>query len=130
MIVFFVAAAFEISIIRMSRYFDLSQNAVLFGDTMLPMDAFMTTRNTEEMNLVTQIFDFAKSLAEMQLSEMVLGLYSAYILLQEGINMCSDGVSDAFGANSNLTIFLTQQIFPPNSMIFSLTQNARDYSKF
>ena len=51
---------------------------------MLPMDAFMTTRNTEEMNLVTQIFDFAKSLAEMQLSEMVLALYSAYILLQEG----------------------------------------------
>ena len=68
----------------MSRYYDLSQNAVLFGDQMLPMDAFMTTRNTEEMNLVTQIFDFAKSLAEMQLSEMVLALYSAYILLQEG----------------------------------------------
>jgi len=76
-------AAFEISIIRMSRYFDLSQNAVLFGDMMLPMDAFMTTRNTEEMNLVTQIFEFAKSLAEMQLSEMVLALYSAYVLLQE-----------------------------------------------
>ena len=51
---------------------------------MLPMDAFMTTRNTEEMNLVTQIFEFAKSLAEMQLSEMVLALYSAYVLLQEG----------------------------------------------
>ena len=80
----FVSAAFEISIIRMSRYFDLSQNAVLFGDMMLPMDAFMTTRNTEEMNLVTQIFEFAKSLAEMQLSEMVLALYSAYVLLQEG----------------------------------------------
>ena len=82
----FVSAAFEISIIRMSRYFDLSQNAVLFGDMMLPMDAFMTTRNTEEMNLVTQIFEFAKSLAEMQLSEMVLALYSAYVLLQEGMN--------------------------------------------
>ena len=81
---FLLTAAFEISIIRMSRYYDLSQNAVLFGDQMLPMDAFMTTRNTEEMNLVTQIFDFAKSLAEMQLSEMVLALYSAYILLQEG----------------------------------------------
>ena len=80
----FFSAAFEISIIRMSRYYDLSQNAVLFGDIMLPMDAFMTTRNTEEMNLVTQIFEFAKSLAEMQLSEMVLALYSAYVLLQEG----------------------------------------------
>lgn len=84
-----VTAAFEIAIIRMSRYFDVSQNAVLFADSMLPMDAFMTTRDTAEMRLVTQIFDFAKSLAEMQLSEMVLALYSAYILLQDGkIGVC------------------------------------------
>jgi len=76
-------AAFEIAIVRMSRYFDVSQNAVLFHDTMLPMDAFMTTRDTVEMRLVTQIFDFAKNLAEMQLSETVLALYSAYILLQD-----------------------------------------------
>ena len=36
------------------------------------------------MHLVKQIFDFAKSLAEMQLSETALALYSAYILLQDG----------------------------------------------
>lgn len=35
------------------------------------------------MRLVTQIFEFAKSIAEMQLSEMALSLYCAYILLQE-----------------------------------------------
>ena len=68
----------------MSRYFDISQNAVLFQDIMLPMEAFLTTRDTVEMKLVTQIFEFAKELAEMQLSEVALSLYSAYILLQQG----------------------------------------------
>jgi len=81
---FFSIGAFELAMIRMSRYFDLSQNAVLFLDTLLPMDAFMTTGDTAEMNLVTQIFEFVKNLADMRLSETTLALYSAYILLQEG----------------------------------------------
>jgi hypothetical protein len=51
---------------------------------MLPMDAFMTTGDSAEMNLVNQIFDFVKILAEVQLSETALALFSAYILLQEG----------------------------------------------
>ena len=57
--------AFELAIIRMSRYFDLSQNAVLFMNCMLPMEAFMNNRDTIEMKLVSQIFEFAKSIAEM-----------------------------------------------------------------
>jgi hypothetical protein len=36
------------------------------------------------MKLVSQIFDFVKSLAELELSEVALALYSAYILLQDG----------------------------------------------
>ncbi len=74
---------FELAVIRMSRYYDVSQKAVLFLDCMLPMDAFMNTRDTTEMKLVSQIFDYARSLAEMQLSEVALALYSAYILLQD-----------------------------------------------
>ena len=74
---------FELAVIRMSRYYDISQKAVLFLDCMLPKEAFMTTQDTVEMSLVTKIFDFAQSLAEMQLSEEALALYSAYILLQE-----------------------------------------------
>ena len=63
-------AVFELAIIRMSRFYDVSQMAVLFLDSgMLPMEVFMTTGDTTEMELVSQIFDFAKSLAEMQLSE-------------------------------------------------------------
>ena len=80
----FFSGVFELAVIRMSRYFDISQNAVLFQDIMLPMEAFLSTRDTVEMKLVTHIFEFAKELAEMQLSEVALALYSAYILLQDG----------------------------------------------
>ena len=84
MFLFIIAGVFELAVVRMSRYFDVSQNAVLFLDVMLPAEAFLTTRDTAEMKLVGLIFDFAKSLAEMQLSEVTLALYSAYILLQNG----------------------------------------------
>ena len=84
------------AVLKMSRYFDLSNNHVLFvGDHtqlleksfMLPMDAFTTTGNTEEMTLVSQIFDTAKAIAELKLSEVALSLYSAYVLLQAGMNL-------------------------------------------
>ena len=70
---------------RMSRYFDLSNNAVLFDDVMLPIDAFLTTDiSEEERTLVNKIFEFAREIAQMKLSEKVLSLYSAFILLQDG----------------------------------------------
>ncbi len=68
----------------MSRYYHVGQKAVLFFDCMVPMDAFMATKDTAEMSLVGKIFDFARELAEMQLSEIALALFSAYILLQDG----------------------------------------------
>lgn len=101
-IVLLKAGSFELAILRMSRFFDLSTNCVLFmdhsaprpeqgqqwageklWDCLLPQEAFMTTGDTEEMKLVSQIFDFAKSIAELQLSEFALSLYSAYILYGE-----------------------------------------------
>ena len=87
--------SFELAVLRMSRYFDMSNNHVLFvGDHtqlleksfMLPMEAFTTTGNTEEMTLVSQIFDTAKAIADLKLSEVALSLYSAYVLLQAGMN--------------------------------------------
>ena len=69
----------------MSRRFDLSQNAVLFKDCMLPKEAFKTKPDTFEWNLVNQVFDFAKSLAELKLSDNSLALLSAYVLLQPGM---------------------------------------------
>ena len=81
------------AIVRMSRYFELSSQHVLFlgeqpqlleKSCMLPMEAFTGCGTTQEMTLVTQIFDCAKSIAELKLSEVALSLFSAYILLQSG----------------------------------------------
>nr|BAP76394.1 hormone receptor HR3 [Thermobia domestica] len=79
-IVLLKAGSFELAVLRMSRYFDLTQNAVLYGDTMLPQDAFFTTETTE-VKLVTNVFEYAKSLAELKLTETELALYSAVVLL-------------------------------------------------
>lgn len=79
-IVLLKAGSFELAIIRMSRYLDLSQNCVLYGDTMLPQEAFYTS-DTAEMKLVTCVFEMAKSIAELKLTETELALYSACVLL-------------------------------------------------
>ena len=98
---FSLAGSFELAVIRMSRYFDLSNNHVLFvGDQtqllekscMLPLEAFTTSGNTEEMTLVSQIFDCARTIAELKLSEVALSLYSAYILLQSGKRIKDVGI--------------------------------------
>ena len=77
----------------MSRYFDLSNNHVLFvgelagadqRSLLLPVEVFTTSGNTEEKTLVSQIFDCAKSIAQLKLSEYALSLYSANILLKDG----------------------------------------------
>ena len=79
----------------MSRYFDLSNNHVLFvgepareldRSLLLPVEAFTTSGNLEETTLISQIFDFAKTIAQLRLSEVALSLYSAYILLNAGKN--------------------------------------------
>nr|CAD7427581.1 unnamed protein product [Timema monikensis] len=79
-IVLLKAGSFELAVLRMSRYFDLSQNCVLYADTMLPQDAFFTTE-TAETKLVMCVFEFAKSIAELKLTETELALYSACVLL-------------------------------------------------
>ncbi|XP_050305740.1 probable nuclear hormone receptor HR3 isoform X4 [Anthonomus grandis grandis] len=79
-IVLLKAGSFELAIIRMSRYLDLSHSRVLYGDTMLPQDAFYTS-DTAEMKLVSCVFEVAKGLAELKLTETELALYSACVLL-------------------------------------------------
>ena len=68
----------------MSRYYSVERKSVLFMGSLLPMDAFLGTGNSWELKLVNQIFEFVHELAELQLSETALALYSAYILLQHG----------------------------------------------
>uniref|UniRef100_T1J2S3 Probable nuclear hormone receptor HR3 n=1 Tax=Strigamia maritima TaxID=126957 RepID=T1J2S3_STRMM len=79
-IILLKSGSFELAIVRMSRYYDLNTNTVLFGENFLPLDAFLTSE-TIEMKLVTNSFEFAKNLAELKLTELELALYSAFVLL-------------------------------------------------
>ncbi|XP_067630980.1 probable nuclear hormone receptor HR3 isoform X2 [Eurosta solidaginis] len=72
--------SFELAIVRMSRLLDLSQNAVLYGDVMLPQEAFYTS-DSDEMRLVSRVFQTAKSIAELKLTETELALYQSLVLL-------------------------------------------------
>jgi nuclear receptor subfamily 1 group F protein 4 len=79
-IILLSAGTFEQVILRMSRYYDLQQNAVIYADILLPVDLFLMTTESLEQRLVTSLFRFARSIAEMKLSETELALYSAFIL--------------------------------------------------
>lgn len=75
--------SFELAIVRMSRLMDLSQNVVLYGDVLLPQNAFYSS-DCFEMKLVACIFETAKSIAELKLTETELALYQSLVLLWPG----------------------------------------------
>lgn len=64
---------------------DLSTNCVLYGDIMLPQEAFYTS-DSFEMKLVACIFETAKSITELKLTETELALYQSLVLLWPGNN--------------------------------------------
>lgn len=86
----------------MSRLMDLSQNAVLYGEVMLPQEAFYTT-NSSEMKLVAGIFETAKSIAELKLTETELALYQSLVLLWPG--RTSQQASGSLLASENNKMF-------------------------
>ncbi|XP_054279742.1 probable nuclear hormone receptor HR3 isoform X1 [Macrosteles quadrilineatus] len=79
-IVLLKAGSFELAILRMSRYYELSQNCVLYTDTLLPQEAFYTN-DPNEQKLVALAFEVARGVAELKLTETELALYSACVLL-------------------------------------------------
>lgn len=81
-IVLLKAGSFELAVLRMTRYYDVNQNCVVYRDTLLPMEAFLNITETVEMKLVNNVFDFAKTIAELKLTDTELGLYCALVLLQ------------------------------------------------
>ncbi|XP_043201615.1 probable nuclear hormone receptor HR3 isoform X2 [Amphibalanus amphitrite] len=89
------AGAFELTILRMTRYYDLRQSTVLYGDTVMRMDFFLTG-DTTEMKLVQEVFELVRSLCELKLTEPELALFSAFCLLspdRPGLTCsCADGV--------------------------------------
>nr|WIM36148.1 hormone receptor 3 [Pyrrhocoris apterus] len=79
-IVLLKAGSFELAILRMSRYYDLNTECVLYGDTMLPKESFFTS-DTAEIKLVSLAFEVARGVAELKLTETELALYSGVVLL-------------------------------------------------
>ncbi|XP_014212733.1 probable nuclear hormone receptor HR3 isoform X1 [Copidosoma floridanum] len=79
-IVLLKAGSFELAVLRMSRYLDLNTNCVLYSETLLPKEAFFTN-DTTEIKLVSCVFDLARNIAELKLTETELALYSAAVLL-------------------------------------------------
>lgn len=75
------SGGFELAMLWMSRYFDVSQNCVLYGDALLPMEAFLTPESIE-IRLVGDVFEFAKTIAELKLTDCQFGLYAAVVLFQ------------------------------------------------
>ncbi|XP_028967453.1 probable nuclear hormone receptor HR3 [Galendromus occidentalis] len=79
-IVLLKAACFELCLLRMTRYYDVDSDCVLYGDTLLPADVFYT-QDTLELKLVSGIFELVRSLARLKLDETQLALYSAFVLI-------------------------------------------------
>ena len=75
-----ILGSFELCTLRMSRYYDILSNAVLYGDIMLPHEAFYTT-DSIEMKLINCVFEVARSVAQLKLTESELGLFSACVLI-------------------------------------------------
>lgn len=68
----------------MSRYYDSSQSCVLYGDNLVPEDAFQM-EDQLEAKLVTLVFQLTHRICMLKLNEVELALFSAIILLSAGI---------------------------------------------
>lgn len=79
-IVLLKAACFELCLLRMTRYYDTESNCVLYGDVLVPADAFFTS-DAAEIKFVTSVFDFVRFLAGLQLDDTQLALYCALVLV-------------------------------------------------
>lgn len=75
------SGSFELAIVRLSRLIDVNRDQVLYGDVVLPIRECVHARDPRDMNLVTGIFDAAKAIARLKLTETELALYQSLVLL-------------------------------------------------
>ncbi|KAI5727184.1 hypothetical protein M8J76_015700 [Diaphorina citri] len=81
-IVLLKTGSFELALLRISRYYDLSQNSILYEDVLVSQDIFYgQNRTSPEMKLIFLIFDIVRAVAELKLTETELALFSAMVLL-------------------------------------------------
>ncbi|XP_050669200.1 probable nuclear hormone receptor HR3 isoform X2 [Leptidea sinapis] len=75
------SGSFELAIVRLSRLIDINRDQVLYGDVILPIRECVHARDPRDMALVSGIFDVAKSIARLKLTETELALYQSLVLL-------------------------------------------------
>ncbi|XP_026316379.1 probable nuclear hormone receptor HR3 isoform X3 [Hyposmocoma kahamanoa] len=75
------SGSFELAIVRLSRLIDVNREQVLYGDVVLPIRECVHARDPRDMNLVVGIFDAAKTIARLKLTETELALYQSLVLL-------------------------------------------------
>lgn len=74
------AGAFELTVLRTVPYFEPTQNLILYGDTVLRAELFLTG-DTLELKLVTEVLELLRALSELKLTDTELALFSAFCLL-------------------------------------------------
>nr|XP_046253841.1 nuclear receptor ROR-alpha A-like [Scatophagus argus] len=77
-IVLLKAGSLEVVFVRMCRMFDSQNNAVYFDGKFAGPDVFRALGCDD---LIASVFDFAKSMCSLHLSEDELALFSAFVLL-------------------------------------------------
>ncbi|XP_063631457.1 probable nuclear hormone receptor HR3 isoform X8 [Cydia splendana] len=75
------SGSFELAIVRLSRLIDVNRDNVLYGDVVLPIRDCVHARDPRDMALVVGIFDAAKTIARLKLTETELALYQSLVLL-------------------------------------------------
>uniref|UniRef100_A0A8C6LQS1 Uncharacterized protein n=1 Tax=Nothobranchius furzeri TaxID=105023 RepID=A0A8C6LQS1_NOTFU len=76
-IVLLKAGSLEVILVRMCRVFDSENNSVYFDGKLASPDVFKALGCDD---LITSVFDFAKSMCSLHLSEEELALFSALVL--------------------------------------------------
>uniref|UniRef100_A0A8C4S0M5 Nuclear receptor ROR-alpha A-like n=1 Tax=Erpetoichthys calabaricus TaxID=27687 RepID=A0A8C4S0M5_ERPCA len=82
-IVLLKAGSLEVVLVRMSRAFNQENNTVFFEGKYAGTEIF---KSLGCMDLVTSMFDFAKSLCTLHLSEEEVALFTALVLINSGNN--------------------------------------------
>ncbi|XP_050558287.1 probable nuclear hormone receptor HR3 isoform X2 [Spodoptera frugiperda] len=75
------SGSFELAIVRLSRLIDVNRDQVLYGDVVLPIRECVHARDPRDVALVVGIFEAAKTIARLKLTETELALYQSLVLL-------------------------------------------------
>uniref|UniRef100_A0A671NVE9 Nuclear receptor ROR-alpha-like n=1 Tax=Sinocyclocheilus anshuiensis TaxID=1608454 RepID=A0A671NVE9_9TELE len=92
-IVLLKAGSLEVVFVRMCRAYNSQNNTVFFDSKYAGPEVFKALGCDD---LISSVFEFAKSLNSLQLSEDEIGLFSAYVLMSAGEGRKTRPMSERF----------------------------------